>query len=470
MIQMKNIFLLLLLLYTYNSQAQITIVGTLKHSITKENISSVNIYVESNIDIGTVSNTNGDFIIKVPMEYADKNIIFSSIGFKNKVLKINELVKLDSPVIYMISEITELQDVVVLAKYPNPKKILRKAINRISKNYINKPYQEDFFYRQINYRDDKVSRVVESSLTLSDAGYSKDLSKFKLYVSELRKTSDLGFQSFTASLFKNLTTPMGNPHFVFNYDYVRGANTKVQGLSFRNNLLQTDSIFSVFKDFKISLENATILDNEIVYVILLKNEKKGAPTSIDSEIVRKHIKKMKATEQQKNILLEKMIKSQKKNDSKKIQYFNTTRIYINSKDFAILKIDTEIIRKVYTNNILKNSGLLFQATTQYKKQNEKYKLNSIQALVVDFQKGDDIKGVPQFIEYEILNSSNKQKSNLDTSKFSEIQANIDLYNLNLPYNKEFWEAYNIIKMKSLNFNINDTFFETDDLENIFIQD
>jgi len=468
---MKNILLLLfLLLYTYSSQSQSTIVGTLKHSITKENISSVNIYVESNINIGTVSNTNGDFIIKIPIEYADKNIIFSSIGFKKKILKIAELVRLDNPVIYMVSEITELQDVIVLSKYPNPKKILRKAINRISKNYINKPYQEDFFYRQINYRDDKVSRVVESSLTLLDEGYSKDLSKFKLYVSEFRKTSDLGFQSFTASLFRNLTTPMGSPHFVFNYDYVRGANTKVHGLSFRNNLLQTDSIFSVFKDFKISLENATILDDKIVYVILLKNERKGASTSIDSETIRKYIKEMKITEQKKNILLEKTSKSPNKKDSKKIQYFNTTRIYISSEDFAMLKIDTEIIRKVYTNNVLKKRGLLFQATTQYKKQNEKYKLNSIQALVVDFQKGDDIKGVPQFIEYEVLSSPNKQKNNLDIGNFSEIQAKNNLYDLNLPYNKEFWDTYNIIKMKSLNFNINETLFETDDLENIFIKD
>jgi len=471
---MKNtLFMLLIVLPAYLLQAQTTIVGVLKQSITKESIPFVNIYIESNAGIGTVSNTEGGFTIKIPTEYSDKNIVFSSIGFKKQILKVYELAELINPVVYMIPETTELENIVVLSKYPNPKKILRKAINKISKNYINKAYQEDFFYRQINYRDSAVSRVLEASLTLSDKGYAKNLDKLQLHISELRKTPDLGHQDFSATLFKNLTSPMGNPHFVFNYDFVRGANTKTQGLSFRNNLLQIDSTFSVFKDFKISLENTIIRDNNVVYVLLLTNRKKRDPTTIDPKTVRRHIKEMKGiTEEQKNILIQRTINNPKKSNNIILKYFNTTRVYVNSVDFAILKIDTETIRKVYTKNTLKNSSMLFRATTQYKKDgtSKKYGLSSIQASSIDLQKGYDIKGIQQMKEYELLRSSDNETDTVNASNFSKIDPKVDIYNLNFSYNKEFWNNYNVIKMKSLSFSINGTFFKTDNLEDVFIKD
>lgn len=469
---MKNtLFTLLITLFAYTSQAQTTIVGTLKHSITKESIPFANIYIESSTNIGTVSNTNGGFTIKIPTEYNDENLVFSSIGFKKKVLQVSELLKRNDPVIYMIPETTELDDIVVLSKYPNPKKILRKAINRISKNYINKPYQEDFFYRQINYRDSTVSRVVEASLILSDKGYTKDLNKLKLSISELRKTRDLGFQDFTATLFGNLTKPMGSPHFALNFDYVREANTKTQGLSFRNNLLQVDSTFSVFKDFKISLENAINFDGNLVYVLLLSNERKVDPTGIDPEMIIDHVGKMDITQEQKDILIKKITSSPKRPDSPVMQVVNTTRVYINSNDFAILKIDIETIRKTYENNVLKDSSLRFRATTQYKKDKgyKRYFLNSIQVSTVDLQKGRDNMGAPQLKEYELLRSPNKSNNN-STNTLSVVDPNVDIYNLTFSYNSEFWNNYNIIKLKPLNFSINGTFFQTDNLEEIFIKD
>jgi hypothetical protein len=382
------------------------------------------------------------------------------------------MIKLTGHIVYMIPETTELGDVVVLSKYPNPKKILRKAINRIPGNYINKPYQEDFFYRQINYRDSTVSRVVEASLTLSDKGYTQNLNELKLSISELRKTPDLGFQDFTAGLFGNLTSPMGSPHFVFNYDYVRGANTSVQGLSFRNNLLQVDSTFSVFKDFNISLESIINLDHSFVYVVLLTRGEKGEPPVIDPKTVENRIQEMKGiTEEQKEILLKSMSNSLKKSDDNMLRYFNTTRIFINSEDFAILKIDTETIRKIYTKNILKDSSVLFRATTQYKKSKEdkRYYLSSIQASADDLQKGRDIEGIPQFKEYELLRSPNSNHDN-NANEISEVDPAVDIYNLDFSYNQAFWNNYNIIKMKSLSLSINGTFFETDNLENVFIKD
>lgn len=113
----------------------------IKGKIVDENnkpISYVNISVE-NENIGTTSEENGEFVIRI--SDLNKNIIFSSIGFERKIVKASEV----SIVVLKPSE-TELKEVVIVKKMGTKLREIGKTESGIYQSFDNGPRIDTKFF------------------------------------------------------------------------------------------------------------------------------------------------------------------------------------------------------------------------------------------------------------------------------------------------------------------------------------
>ena len=112
---LKNIFLTFLLSFGVFTSVfgQLTIKGKVIKQKNKNPISYVNIGV-LNSNLGTISNNDGSFLIKIPQSHASKEILFSAIGFEQQPIPITSFSKKKETIISLKEKITTLDEVIVM--------------------------------------------------------------------------------------------------------------------------------------------------------------------------------------------------------------------------------------------------------------------------------------------------------------------------------------------------------------------
>ncbi|MBA4322568.1 MAG: hypothetical protein C0408_07090, partial [Odoribacter sp.] len=100
---------------------------------------------ESNI--ATVTNIDGEFIIKIPENEASKSLEISYLGYKNKVIPLSEMKNNGYKNIIMM-EPAPIPIREIIIKPLMPDQIMEKAIYSISKNYTDIPNLMTAFYRE----------------------------------------------------------------------------------------------------------------------------------------------------------------------------------------------------------------------------------------------------------------------------------------------------------------------------------
>ena len=76
-------------------------------------IESASIYVQ-NTAIGTVSNADGKFAIRIPVEYAKDTLIISSIGYKSFKIPVNEFDNAQE--VFLEDDVATLDEVVLVVE------------------------------------------------------------------------------------------------------------------------------------------------------------------------------------------------------------------------------------------------------------------------------------------------------------------------------------------------------------------
>lgn len=146
----------------------------IKGRLTDENnkdIPFANILIK-NTTIGTISNETGYFQLNYPKELEKDTLSISCIGYESVELAINKFVG----AIKLQSKDFVLNEVTINAKSLDPKFILKKAIENIPNNYIQKDYNAEFYSRGMMKNFDSLMVDVEHVVKLYDKnGYdSKD--------------------------------------------------------------------------------------------------------------------------------------------------------------------------------------------------------------------------------------------------------------------------------------------------------
>ncbi|MEZ4793804.1 MAG: carboxypeptidase-like regulatory domain-containing protein [Gelidibacter sp.] len=154
-------------------------------------IESASIYVK-NTTIGTVSNSDGKFVLLVPKEFANDTLIVSSIGYKSHKSAVKDF---DSTLeIYLEEDVASLDEIVLVAE-TRPKTgndIVLKSLERLPRNLPDSAYLEKGFLRHKERNKKEFKWLIESAITLYDSGFQSNAAKnIKINVDQVRKSYDL---------------------------------------------------------------------------------------------------------------------------------------------------------------------------------------------------------------------------------------------------------------------------------------
>ena len=143
---MKKIFSLLvsgLICLTAAAQTESTIVeivaGKVLNEMTNEPVSYTNIGLENTL-IGTASNAEGNFQLKIPKEMVDRNIYFSAVGFKNDTFPVSQLFNKEYSVVKLSPKSYDIENIDIAGQSRVLQRILRMANENTPYNFIGGPF------------------------------------------------------------------------------------------------------------------------------------------------------------------------------------------------------------------------------------------------------------------------------------------------------------------------------------------
>lgn len=182
---------LILFLFALSAFSQIELKNKVMDISTLLPLENASIYIK-NTTIGTVSNSDGKFVLTVPREYEKDTLIVSSIGFKSYKVLVNEFD--NSLEIYLEEDVASLDEIILVAD-TRPKTgndIMLRALERLPENMPESPYLEKGFIRHKERNRKEFKWLVESAITLYNSGYDSIANEeIKVNVDQVRKSYDL---------------------------------------------------------------------------------------------------------------------------------------------------------------------------------------------------------------------------------------------------------------------------------------
>ncbi len=131
-----------------------------------------------NHPVGTVTDEHGVFSLQMPGAYKNGTLIFSYLGYTNKTYKVSELINQENLVFKLTPSTSVLQEVEVIAeKTLAPDKIIKKAIKRIPKNYLDQPTYLNAYYRETITENEAHIAYADAVCKIHYAPY--DINKYK---------------------------------------------------------------------------------------------------------------------------------------------------------------------------------------------------------------------------------------------------------------------------------------------------
>jgi len=202
-------------------------------------------------NIGTISNIDGEFELKIPGTMINDTIVVSCLGYKQFLLPVSKIDK-DAVTIYLQPTIFQFQEVNVT--YISPQEILRRFLSKITLNYAKEPEIMTSFYREVLKQDENYIDVAEAVMEIQKAAYGNSFAEDKVKYIKGRKS--LNVKAFQSVDFKI----QGGPYYSTKLDVVKTLDSFL------------DPEF--FELYKYSLDEIVEYDNRDTYVIWFKPKEK----------------------------------------------------------------------------------------------------------------------------------------------------------------------------------------------------
>ncbi len=174
--------------------------------------------------IGTVTNDNGQFLLKLHSKYLMDSLIVSCIGYK--------LIK--APVTSFLSEVKDYllkPDVIsiqeVIIRKISPVNLLQSATQAVYENYPHEPAILTSFYREMIKKGSRYMMVSEAILENFKSGYGRSAGSDKVKILKGRKSQDPGTKDTVILKLKAGLSTMLMLDVVKNMpDFMTGENTE----------------------------------------------------------------------------------------------------------------------------------------------------------------------------------------------------------------------------------------------------
>lgn len=147
----------------------ITVSGVVKNRQNNKKIVYASVFI-NRTNIGTVTNEDGEFVLKVRKSQIDKGLIVSHIGYLNESVALSN-VNTDNIKVLMTQKRNMLDEVVVKANVC--RNIVSEAIHKIADNYQNRNVILTGFYRETSKKKSHYINISEAILEAYKTDYAK---------------------------------------------------------------------------------------------------------------------------------------------------------------------------------------------------------------------------------------------------------------------------------------------------------
>lgn len=161
--------------------------GRIVDERTESPIIFANVYL-SGTNIGTVSNSEGEFIVKIPLFIENKILVISSIGYMNREFSMEELSR-GFNIIRMEASPIPIEEVTIINR--DARDLVESALSKTRENYSPDPVMMRSFYRETIKQNRSYVSVSEAVLDGYKASYTSltDMDRVKIYKG--RKSRDV---------------------------------------------------------------------------------------------------------------------------------------------------------------------------------------------------------------------------------------------------------------------------------------
>ncbi len=147
--------------------ATTTINGSINDRETKQAISGATITLVGT-NISTISNTEGDFALKIMEATTSPSLLIEALGYKNSI---QDIANVDDDINIRLSpKSVDLSEVQVVG-YKSAKELVKKVFNKKRENYIGKPLKMTAFYRETIKKRKKNASLAEAVVSIQKEGY-----------------------------------------------------------------------------------------------------------------------------------------------------------------------------------------------------------------------------------------------------------------------------------------------------------
>jgi hypothetical protein len=233
--------------FTVNAQTDFyTISGTTKDSQTRRALGHVTILVSGH-NVGTISNAEGEFNLKIPSHITSATVVFSHLGYSNTTVNVRGADVLSAEIM-MIQTSAMIDELVVQGG--DALHIVRAAVERISMNYPTSLNHLTGFYRETVQKRRSYINVSEAVVDLYKTPYTQGMNADRLQIVKGRK---LQSQVASDTLAVKL---LGGPNVSIFVDIVKNPDV----------LLDKDALTY----FTYTLQSITQVDGRPQYVVAFK--------------------------------------------------------------------------------------------------------------------------------------------------------------------------------------------------------
>jgi len=199
-------------------------------------------------NIATVTNSEGEFRLKVPRDKTDMNILVSFIGHKSQIIPVNKLDKKRNKIRLEVHSVS-LAEINV---FPKDAELLIKAvINRRKENYMQSASLMTAFYRETIKKRRSYASLSEAVLHIYKQPY-KSINSDHVKLLKTRKSAD--YNKLDTLVLKL----MGGPFNTLVLDIMKNPNMIIS--------------YDAIKQYNFALDNITKIDNRLIYVLSFKQK------------------------------------------------------------------------------------------------------------------------------------------------------------------------------------------------------
>ena len=161
--------------------------GKIIDSQTRNPLVFANVILRST-NIGTVTNADGEFLIKTPSNWEVKELEVTHIGYQNRVIPLADLDSEDNEI--ALQAATVFIEAVTVS-YGDPLELLLRAIENIPNNFSTDPVMMKAFYRETIKQNRNYVGVAEAVLDIYKANYKKVSESDRTQIYKGRKSQDV---------------------------------------------------------------------------------------------------------------------------------------------------------------------------------------------------------------------------------------------------------------------------------------